>query len=385
MTIFEALAISDSERIHTQTLAWILKLNNKIFPQEEKIKFLNNLLSPDQSLTNINKIYVETEIKNIDLFIQCDNVQFIIENKLKSSEHSNQTNRYSAQNAIPEKFRGDNIKRHYGFLSLIEDSPQNEDWYIITYQQLHIHLKEIEWSNKENTEITFIEEYVNTLNNLVSAFNEFNNSPFEFPNVFTDASLPKYNKQRYNNYHQDYIRKNNLETIFQKSLMKKIANKLKSNYDVKIEDTNGNALIQVNNIYSIVFNGKTFFINFQMQISTVNFSFKINIQKENYNNSKKNELSDHLENAFIRTFYNNNQYSKNNPSKKLAYHSVSKLVSINSFNTIDSIVSSIKYEIKFIQNNKKNFYHKCLPLNFTANLLVVWPNGRRLTPISFQH
>ncbi|MBT3729060.1 hypothetical protein HOF65_01960 [bacterium] len=37
---------------------------------------------------------VGTEIKNIDVYIEVDSRIFIIENKIKSSEHSNQTSKY---------------------------------------------------------------------------------------------------------------------------------------------------------------------------------------------------------------------------------------------------------------------------------------------------
>ena len=75
-TFFDALAISDSEKIHTQTIAWILSLGNDIFPTNDKLTFLKNIFDiPDLS---IEDIFVETEVNKIDLFINTNNYNIVM-------------------------------------------------------------------------------------------------------------------------------------------------------------------------------------------------------------------------------------------------------------------------------------------------------------------
>ena len=119
--------ISGSERIHTQTISWILSLQETIFPNIAKAYFLKNLFQLNDEITISTKFYrLETELNKIDLFIQTDDFQFIIENKLKSSEHDNQTTRYP--DSIPKKFTIQPKKKYFGFLTLIGDEPQNQNW-----------------------------------------------------------------------------------------------------------------------------------------------------------------------------------------------------------------------------------------------------------------
>jgi len=344
-TIFDSLLISDSERIHTQTIAWILSLDNDHFPG--KSEFIKKLFDLNQDESVSDDLYVETELNHIDLFIQTADKQFIIENKLKSSEHSNQTKRYI--DSIPESLKDTRKTKYFGFLTLINDEPQNHDWKPISFEKLKNSLKSVQWP-EDKRETIFIQEYIQTLENLVGVFNEFVNNHQNFENVFTDGHKKKYEKQPYSDDYKDYIRKNQLETIFQKAFLKIIAKEAGISYD-EIGETRGTALIQIY-FNEINDSGETFRLGLQFQGKTL----KINLVHKNYADSKPEQMSEKLINAFKKCFLNQNEYKSFNKPRSKAYISVSKSLpnEIYEMEKSDLIQLLIK-EINIIRDKSQKF------------------------------
>ncbi|GAI86416.1 unnamed protein product [marine sediment metagenome] len=313
-TLFDSLAISDSERIHSQTIAWIFSLDDEILNFNEKSKILKNIFKITEEF-EISSIIVETELNRIDIFIQTDQDQFIIENKLKSSEHSEQTSRY--MDSIPYIYKDDSKTKHFGFLTLINEMPKNETWIPITFSKLKESLSEIELDCKKKESI-FISEYCQTLENLVTTFNAFMYDHLKFENVFKDGYKKKYEKERYDNPLKDYIRVNQLETIFQKAFFRNIAKDSNlPNYE--INETRGTALIQ-SYFYEFQYKGKQYRIGLQFQGNT----FKINLADKNYATSKANQIDEQLTNVFMNVFHKQNNFNKFNKPRTKAYISVSK-------------------------------------------------------------
>lgn len=344
-TIFDSLMISDSERIHTQTLAWILSLDNNLFPN--KSGFIKGLFDLNHSVSIDNGLYVETELNRIDLFIQTTDKQFIIENKLKSSEHSNQTKRYI--DSIPERLIDNNKAKHFGFLTLINDEPQNQEWKPISFEKLRDSLNSIQWPADKN-ETIFIKEYVQTLDNLVNVFNQFVSNHKDFENVFTDGYKKKYEKNPYQNESKDYIRKNQLETIFQKAFLKIIAGEAKIDYD-EIGETRGTALIQIY-FQEINVLDETFRLGFQFQGKTL----KINLAHKNYADSKPDQMGELLINTFKNYFFNQNGYESFNKPRSKAYISVSKTISNEIYKMDKSdLIELLKNEINSISEKSQIF------------------------------
>lgn len=119
MNLFESLGIASVEKMHTQFLYWFF--NNGNIPSKLKVSLLNNLFN--QSLTSADvHIFAISEIDKIDLLITTGKAVFLIENKIKSSEHSLQTQRYT----VPSNYKS--MPAFYCFLTLINENPKNEEY-----------------------------------------------------------------------------------------------------------------------------------------------------------------------------------------------------------------------------------------------------------------
>ncbi|HYX07751.1 MAG TPA: PD-(D/E)XK nuclease family protein [Bacteroidales bacterium] len=341
-TFFDSLMISDSERIHTQTLAWIISLNDSVFPIDKKKQFLSELFNISGEIGFEQSVYVETELNKIDLFIDTDNYQFLIENKLKSSEHSNQTFRYF--DSIPSQFEAANKTRKFGFLTLVKDEPMNQEWIPISFEKLKDSLENVEW-NESKRETVFIKEYIQTLGNLTGVYNEFIDNHRNYANVFTDGTKKKYEKERYKNELQDYIRRNQLETIFQKAYLKTVLKDANIEF-IEIGETRGTALFQTL-ISEVNVDGEIFRLGFQFQGKAM----KINLVHKNYADSKPEQVGERLIEIFKNVFHRQNNYNSFNKPRKKAYISVSKTLTNEIFNIDkDALIKLLKTEIEYSSN-----------------------------------
>lgn len=356
-TFFDALMISDSERIHSQVIAWILRINKELLPNNEKSIFLKELFNLKEEVIITNDLEVYTEVRHIDIIIRSSSHLFIIENKLKSSEHSFQTSRYS--DVIKEKYDLTNTEPVFGFLTLVDDIPSSKEWSPIAYSKLLVSLKQLT-SSLKGKEALFAKEYIDTIHNLVFVFSEFSNNPLEFHTVFQDGNKSKHRKDtKYENLLQDYIRINQLETIFQKAFFKSIASNIKvPNSQIEINgdyvsETRGNALIQID-IAEFQYNSKIFRIGFQLQGST----FKINMAHENYPKSKANVIDINLLNEFRNSFHLVRLKGRFNNPKKKSYTSSSWQIDKQVYEIPSSQTAIlINTQIDFIVKTLPGFYN----------------------------
>ena len=89
-SFFEFLSLSHQERIHSQIISWIFSLNFNGANEKQKLKLLHSIFK-----LKAKKIkFSITEYENIDILIKTDSSIIIIENKFKSSQHSNQLEKY---------------------------------------------------------------------------------------------------------------------------------------------------------------------------------------------------------------------------------------------------------------------------------------------------
>jgi hypothetical protein len=235
---------------------------------------------------------------------------------------------------------------------LINDEPQNQEWKPISFEKLRDCLKSIQWP-ADKKETIFIKEYVQTLDNLVNLFNEFVSNYKDFENVFTDGYKRKYEKDPFQNESKDYIRKNQLETIFQKAFLKIIAREAEINYD-EIRETRGTALIQ---IYFREINvlGETFRLGFQFQGKTL----KINLAHKDYADSEPGQMGEKLINTFRNSFFKQNGYESFNKPRSKAYISVSKTRSTEIYKMDKSdLIDLLKGEINSIRVKAQKFEYE---------------------------
>lgn len=342
-TFFDSLLMADSERVHSQMLAWFLNLPNEKFSLIEKATLLQSLFHFEKPLA-LQSIHVNSEIHRIDILIELDEYILVIENKLKSSEHSDQTIKYIEAVSKEYNHLGKTLK--FAFITLIGEEPKNNNWNIISFENLLKALHNINWDNKHK-ESLFIKEYIQTLNNLVVSFKTFIGNHQDFDSVFNDGFKSKHNKVQYQNIIKEYIRINQLETIFQKAFLKEVS--LLANLEqYYITETRGTALIQIF-VGSVFFENKEYHLGLQFQGTCL----KINLILQT---KAKSKIPDVLKDYFGNTFSKKNEYNRYNRNNSNPYISVSKNLQrqLYEMNKIE-IAEVLKKELDFIKSNLDSF------------------------------
>lgn len=143
--LFETLDLVNAEIRHSNVLSWLLNPNEnhglntyflniflKHFLSENKIT-IDTVSIFDIEMLNYNDVEIRREWKNIDILIiikETDkNIVIAIENKIKSSEHSNQLERY--REIIEKEFV--NFKKLFVFLTPENTIPSDENWTNFSY------------------------------------------------------------------------------------------------------------------------------------------------------------------------------------------------------------------------------------------------------------
>ncbi|WP_417238664.1 PD-(D/E)XK nuclease family protein [Bizionia sp.] len=338
-SFFEHLRIADSERVHSEFLSWVLSPSCNAISEKVKENLVINLFKLDEG-TEIIK--TGTEIDRIDIFIETNECILIIENKIKSSQHSNQLSKYkkSVELAHPNK------KLRFVFLTLVREQNVDEGWFHVSYFDILNELNKLDLiSNKHSV---FIEDYILYLTRLLSVLDEVVSHPQNYSDVFRNGSQKKSDKflLKFENKKKEFIAKNQLETIFQKAFLTTLLKdeRLKYCYGHLI-DTRGTALIDFPLKRDISIGTKKLYTTFiQIQGENIKFAFA---NQDNYIKSKKVWISSIVD--IFKDFKTNNDFSFNkiNSPKSKAYVSISKKMEKPywEMNT-DEIVSMIINEIQ---------------------------------------
>jgi len=337
-TFFEYLGIADMEKIHSQILQWILSIDNKSLTSSQKNEFISDFFN----ISNFQISEIITEYEKIDILIKSPNGLICIENKLKSSQHSNQLDRY--EKSIQKKYG--NINTDFFFLTLIEEKSNDSNWKNISYSQLLKSLQKLTIEN--NTDGIILLEYIKTLENFSMIINDFLKTPSDFINVFDDGSKTKHQKKKeIKNIKQRFISDNQLETIFQKMYFKKVADLLElTNY--YITETHGNAILGVQIEKNVNINGKSFNFGFDYQKGT----FKTMCISTDYENSKSTDIPNQIPELFEKIKQNKKYgYKRVNKPRTKAQYSLTKNnknnigISIEKFAEVFRIEMNLSKEI----------------------------------------
>jgi hypothetical protein len=306
---FEFIAAADAEKVHSQTIGWIFSNDCDVFSNEEKNAILNELLSIENEEISLFPSKVEVEVNDIDILITCGGSNLIIiENKIKSSQHSNQLFKYEYLTARDEelawqsyfqwkfpveykKLRSEFDSDHerflkviqkqqkkdsyasdfkwktdkqgkipyYVYLTLIEEEPLGSKgrWNKVSYNRLHEVLSKYLANKKhQNTENFWIlKSYVSTIQNLSSAANLFIQNPQKFSFVFTDGKKAIGNiktEELQDCSPRSYIKLLRLETLLQKWFYSKLIEDLKGKnqelfktIEYNFGETHGTALLDI--------------------------------------------------------------------------------------------------------------------------------------------
>ncbi|MCD8436013.1 PD-(D/E)XK nuclease family protein [Tenacibaculum dicentrarchi] len=340
-TFFEYLGIADMEKIHSQILQWILSNDNKSLTSNQKNEFISDFLN----ISNFHISEIITEYEKIDILIKSENEIVCIENKLKSSQHSNQLDRY--KKSIQKKYK--EVNTHFFFLTLIDENSNNSNWKNISYNKLLKSLQKLKI--EKNTHGLILLEYIDTLENFSTIISEFLKKPSDFINVFDDGSKTKHQKKKeIKNIKQRFISDNQLETIFQKMYLKKVANLLQLK-DFYIVETHGNAILGVPIEKGVIIDGKSFNFGFDYQKGT----FKTMCTSIDYDNSKSTDIPQKIPELFERIKENKKYgYKRVNKPRTKAQYSLTKNDKSNIGIDIEKFAEIFKIEMDLSKELIKN-------------------------------
>ena len=339
-SFFEYLGLADMEKMHSQILAWMLSENCSLLTVAQKTKLLQHMIG-GKVVGDIKNIY--TEHKNIDILIETDTEWIVIENKLKSSQHSNQLKKYEGLvgETIPQK------DGHYVFLTLSQERAK-KPWINFSYKELVKIISGLKLNLNSSTDGLIFSEYFSFLIKLTETVNIFLGNPKACKNVFTDGHLSKFEKSKLQ--YDDpakFISENQLETILQKCYLAPIVDQLAAihaDIDFSVSDTRGVALIDAFFKEDFVFEDRAYKLGIQYQGGTWKFALSI---ASNYSESKKDWIKTIL--PLFKEFKSQKRfgYTQYNGPDTKAWVSVSKKMKKEIFDiTIHEFVMEYSQELK---------------------------------------
>jgi hypothetical protein len=347
-SFFEYIGLADKEKIHSQIFAWLISEDCDAIDSEAKVNFINKLFD-----LKINKIItIETEKKNVDIVITTDCGLIVIENKIKSSQHSEQLNKYI------EQYKNDHNTR-FIFLTLIEEYC-DEPWTNILYSSYYTEIANLEIEYKNHKDSIILAEYTSYLKNITEVTKAFLKEPSKFEIVFNKGKKSKITPIN-DCIESTFITNNKLETILQKAFLSNLLKKLKLKKTfcnkTKISETNGSALIDFF-FDDINYCNERYQIFLEFQNGTIKFALCRPENSKVKNDANSKERYNKLKLAFGKLVENNGQNKKQpNLRKESNKIDVTEYISlsINNINEYwkkdnDNLAIEI---IEYIENGKK--------------------------------
>ena len=239
---FEAIALADAERVHSQMLAWIF--DSSFLSPAQKSEILAKLTGIPEDYSQFS---ADTERERIDVLIETPSSLIAIENKIKSAEHGNQLSRY--EEGLRNEATSRKLSLKLVYLSLCPDTITHSNWLPRTYTDLHRALLPHRFASPACFEQFAFNEYVNVVGNLVKVVETFHTDHTRFENVFTEGGRTKYDKRKSssgNSPDQDFVRRNQLETSLQRYFLLEIHKKLlPACVEYRVEESHGIALLHI--------------------------------------------------------------------------------------------------------------------------------------------
>lgn len=229
-SFFELLSISDKERIHSSMIKWMLSDKCKVLTNEEKKGFFKSVLGIKTENFEIKEI--KNEHKNIDIYIETDKFKVLIENKLKSTQHSNQLEKYNKEFDLP------NDDSHPFLLSLIEEKSEQSNWKTIRYDKVLSYFKQfVDDFKGEEKQTVFFKDYLLFLEKLSKSFELFREQPSSFKFIFDKKYLSNLDETVDDNL-KSFILENKLSQIFKISFFTELIQELDQNDSIEIGSRN---------------------------------------------------------------------------------------------------------------------------------------------------
>ncbi len=418
-TFFDYISSASEEKIHSQTLGWLLSENCDALQEKNKKEFLNLLLGKNKIENKFNIEDVLVEYFDIDLLIVCDKFVVVIENKLKSSEHSNQLEKYillvekdidpnrveiylkglhglfddnknnfeSTRNKIQDSLKRKNIHSYFVYLNFINRNASNDHYENITYIKILNFLKKIKTTHPIKTDATILESYKTSLGNLEKCLIEFcknphmrrwvaENSMFNKKDMLLHGtSFPK----ELNSEIMTYVIENNLINTLQLNFLNLVVNGLSSK--IKSTEFEINASLSGSNRQGNI-HIKFKKMEFSFSDVTCNFGYQIQIGPNKPRGSKNivsngtdkiaittNKINHKVLIAIDRNYFRKllekdtdfNDWSRNGIKKNRSkgnYISITKTFEPSKYFTDFNVDEAIKYIQENVLDQKSFIYSK---------------------------
>lgn len=178
-SFFDKIGVADMEKVHSAVIGWMFSDDCCALNKQQKSELLCSLFHVMPSQT-FNSFVVEVEHHDIDVLIITDNnTCWVIENKIKSSQHSNQLDKYyDIINGIPVKIGRKThiiedykaLNKHFCYLTLVNEQPQciNNVWVNTTYKSFSTALNSVLSNDNRNSDYIILKEYLCYISNLAS-------------------------------------------------------------------------------------------------------------------------------------------------------------------------------------------------------------------------
>jgi len=343
---FEFIASADAEKVHSQTIGWMFSPNSNGLSAKQKMHILSGLFdNPDLAYTDFEVENVFVEFKDIDILIVCKSLVVVIENKIKSTQHSDQLNKYEKIIAEINEFTTKEYKPKFIYLTLFGEPANNTNWkelnYLKLYDIIDSNLNEyFDSSNIDIHEQYILKSYLKTINQLTSALDWIENDLEVREWVFKNGDFAKSNVYNYDfsgkSYKVKYLAETGLVRFIQKYYYKKVIDYLDGQLPMNAafyyesSSRNGGGLIQITfEELSFTIDEEKYNIGYQIQGD----SEKYNISNVKYNSSGEVELNKMKQIANLITdlerLKNEFKFTRRNPGQSKPYISISNKLDQN--------------------------------------------------------
>lgn len=392
---FEFIAAADAEKVHSQTIGWMFSPNCNAMSPSDKSKLLRLMTNSNLEM-KVEKVYVE--LYDIDILIICNDSFIVIENKIKTGQHSNQLNKYlfltsekpsevsafkvlkNERDALRKKLSG--LNENYIFLSLLNEKSYNgsnnenssDKWKDVSYKSF-VELLDNQIGILNNDHGIIIKSYLETIRNLNSALASIESDKEVIRWIFNNGSLTQ--KMRfefelsdsvgYPNKTCQYISESGLVRFAQKYYYKVVCDLVQSSNKLNLEvnatygssNKNGGGLIQIDfPEFNFIANGRKYKLGYQVQGKTE----KINLADTSYHDAKAKEVElfkmltgveEHLDKLKA-----NIKFQRRNPGVSKPYHSISNTLNKETlFCKPSELAEYIIEKINYHKSNLEIFFN----------------------------
>lgn len=232
-SFFDLLALADVERVHSAVIGWLLSSDCDALTERERSQVLNELfgLPQDRAIYKTSEMRLEWE--NIDILWLTETHDgqkecWILENKIKSSQHRNQLDKYvSIIKDKDSEYKG--YTQHYCFLTVVGEPAKSSKvlYQNRTYAELVSILNPYFTESKVESDWTIAREYFETIRRMTEVTKTFLEKPANFSHVFTDGNKSmreKLNSPKWADLSEfeKYISEKGMETLMQKYYLYKV-------------------------------------------------------------------------------------------------------------------------------------------------------------------